>query len=151
MASKQMTLPSLFYRPVFVWPAFSVVAQPIRPALESVNLPWYGWRAFRRGLASNLYAMGSSGQGGATPLASLEAARHQGTLYKGFDRTLLDAVENVQRRIKELKGAQADRQQLELKFGDDFAVAKSSSDWRFSASLCAQASRVASRVCLIAW
>jgi hypothetical protein len=48
-----------------------------------------------------------------------------------FDRTLLDAVENVQRRIEELKRAQADRQQLELKFGDDFAVAKRSTDGGF--------------------
>jgi hypothetical protein len=52
-------------------------------------------------------------------------------IYKVFDRTLLDAEERVQRRIEELKRAQADRQQLELKFGDDFAVAKSSSDGGF--------------------
>jgi adenylyl- and sulfurtransferase ThiI len=50
---------------------------------------------------------------------------------KVFGRTLLDAVEKVQRRIEELKRAQADRQQLELKFGDDFAVAKRSSDGGF--------------------
>jgi hypothetical protein len=31
----------------------------IRPALEARHLPWYGWHAFRRGLASNLYAMGA--------------------------------------------------------------------------------------------
>ena len=31
----------------------------IRPALEAVDLPWYGWHAFRRGLASNLYEMGA--------------------------------------------------------------------------------------------
>jgi len=48
---------------------------------------------------------------------------------KVFDRTLLDAVEKVQRRIEELKRAQADRQQLELKFGDDFA--ESASDGGF--------------------
>ena len=50
---------------------------------------------------------------------------------KVFDRTLLDAVEKVQRRIEELKRAQADRQQLELKFGDGFTVAESSSDGGF--------------------
>lgn len=31
----------------------------IRPALEAIGLPWRGWHAFRRGLASNLYAMGA--------------------------------------------------------------------------------------------
>ena len=50
---------------------------------------------------------------------------------KVFDRTLLDAVEKVQRRIDEMKRVKADRQQLELKFGDAFAVAKSSSDGGF--------------------
>jgi hypothetical protein len=50
---------------------------------------------------------------------------------KVLDRALLDAVEKVQRGIEELKRAQADRQQLELKFGDDFAEAKSSSGGGF--------------------
>jgi uncharacterized protein (DUF2132 family) len=25
----------------------------IRPALEAIGLPWYGWHGFRRGIASN--------------------------------------------------------------------------------------------------
>lgn len=29
----------------------------IRPALESAKIPWYGWHAFRRGLASNLFSL----------------------------------------------------------------------------------------------
>jgi len=36
-----------------------VARRLIRPALKSIHLPWYGWHAFRRGLASNLYAMGA--------------------------------------------------------------------------------------------
>jgi integrase len=32
----------------------------IRPALEKANLPWYGWHAFRRGLATNLHRLGVS-------------------------------------------------------------------------------------------
>jgi hypothetical protein len=40
-------------------------------------------------------------------------------------------VKKVQLGIEELKRAQADRRQLELKFGDDFAVAKSSSGGGF--------------------
>jgi integrase len=31
----------------------------IQPELEANRIPWYGWHAFRRGLASNLYAMGA--------------------------------------------------------------------------------------------
>src|SRR5437899_7393397 len=30
----------------------------IRRALEAIRLPWYGWHGLRRGLASDLYAMG---------------------------------------------------------------------------------------------
>jgi len=30
----------------------------IRPAIESAGLSWYGWHGFRRGIASNLYALG---------------------------------------------------------------------------------------------
>jgi hypothetical protein len=52
----------------------------IQPALVGTHLPWYGWHAFRRGPASNLY-IGSPGQSRAAHLASLEAARYQGTLY----------------------------------------------------------------------
>ena len=31
----------------------------IRPAIEAVGLPWFGWHGFRRGVASNLYALGA--------------------------------------------------------------------------------------------
>src|SRR6201993_4228840 len=30
----------------------------IRPAVEAIGLRWYGWHGFRRGIASNLYALG---------------------------------------------------------------------------------------------
>jgi len=30
----------------------------IRPAFEAASLPWYGWHAFRRGLATNLNRLG---------------------------------------------------------------------------------------------
>jgi hypothetical protein len=103
----------------------------IRPALESLNLPWYGWHAFRRGLASNLYAMGAQDKVVQRLLRHSKPHVTRERYIKVFDRTLLDAVEKVQRRIEELKRAQADRQQLELKFGDDFAVAKSSNDGGF--------------------
>jgi integrase len=30
----------------------------IRPAFEAAKLPWYGWHAFRHGLATNLNRLG---------------------------------------------------------------------------------------------
>jgi integrase len=32
----------------------------IQPALKAAGLPWYGWHAFRRGLATNLHRLGVS-------------------------------------------------------------------------------------------
>ena len=29
----------------------------IRPTVEAVGLPWYGWHGFRRGITSNLYEL----------------------------------------------------------------------------------------------
>jgi integrase len=37
-----------------------LVREVIRPALETKNIPWYGWHAFRRGLATNLHRLGVS-------------------------------------------------------------------------------------------
>jgi integrase len=104
----------------------------IRPALESINLPWYGWHAFRRGLASNLYAMGAQDKVVQRILRHSKPHVTKERYIKVFDRTLLDAVEKVQRRIEEIKRAQADRQQLELKFGDHFTVAESPSHGDFA-------------------
>ena len=52
----------------------------IRPALVGTHLPWYGWHAFRRGLASNLYSLGAQDKV-VQRILRHEAARYQGTLY----------------------------------------------------------------------
>jgi len=103
----------------------------IHRALEVTHLPWYGWHAFRRGLASNLYAMGAQDKVVQRILRHSKPHVTRERYIKVFDRTLLEAVEKVQARIEELKRAKANRQQLELKFGDDFAAAKSSTDGGF--------------------
>jgi len=38
----------------------ALVREVIRPALETAKIPWYGWHAFRRGLATNLHRLGVS-------------------------------------------------------------------------------------------
>jgi len=45
---------------------------------------------------------------------------------KVFDRTILDAVEKIQARIEELRGAKEDRRQLEFNFGDVFIAERRS-------------------------
>ena len=38
----------------------ALVREGIRPALEAEKIPWHGWHAFRRGLATNLHRLGVS-------------------------------------------------------------------------------------------
>jgi integrase len=90
----------------------------IRRALEDIRLPWYGWHAFRRGLASNLYAMGAQDKVVQRILRHSKPHVTRERYIKVFDRTVLEAVDKVQARIEELRQPKADRRQLQLKFGD---------------------------------
>jgi integrase len=38
----------------------ALVGEMIRPAIKAAEIPWYGWHAFRRGLATNLHRLGVS-------------------------------------------------------------------------------------------
>jgi integrase len=38
----------------------ALVTEVIQPTLEAEKIPWYGWHAFRRGLATNLHRLGVS-------------------------------------------------------------------------------------------
>ncbi len=90
----------------------------IRPALVGTHLPWYGWHAFRRGLASNLYALGAQDKVVQRILRHSKPHVTRERYIKVFDRTVLEAVEKVQARIEELRQAKVGPQQLQLKFGD---------------------------------
>jgi integrase len=90
----------------------------VRRELEAIRLPWYGWHAFRRGLASNLYEIGAQDKIVQRILRHSKPHVTRERYIKVFDRTVLEAVEKVQARIEELRQAKADRQQLQLKFGD---------------------------------
>jgi integrase len=90
----------------------------VRRELEAIRLPWYGWHAFRRGLASKLYEIGAQDKVVQRILRHSKPHVTRERYIKVFDRTVLEAVEKVQTRIEELRQAKADRQQLQLKFGD---------------------------------
>jgi integrase len=90
----------------------------IRPALAGTQLPWYGWHAFRRGLASNLYALGAQDKVVQRILRHSKPHVTRERYIKVFDRTVLEAVEKVQARIEELRQTKVGSQQLQLKFGD---------------------------------
>jgi Phage integrase family len=90
----------------------------IRPALEAIGLPWRGWHAFRRGLASNLYAMGAPDKVVQRILRHSRPHVTKERYIKVFDRTVLEAADNLQTRIEELRKTKEPCQQLELRFGD---------------------------------
>jgi len=85
----------------------------IRPTLEAIHLPWYGWHAFRRGLASNLYAMGAQDKVVQRILRHSKPHDTKEHYIKVFDRTVVEAVDKMQAQIEELRKAKGDRQQLE--------------------------------------
>lgn len=100
----------------------------IRRALEAIHLPWYGWHAFRRGLASNLYEIGAQDKVVQRILRHSKPHVTRERYIKVFDRTLLNAVGKVQARIEELRQAKVDRRQLELRFGGDGIVESHADD-----------------------
>ena len=74
--------------------------------------------AFRRGLASNLYAMGAPDKVVQRILRHSKPHVTKEHYIKVFDRTMVEAVERMQAQIEELRRAKEDRQQLELRFDD---------------------------------
>ena len=90
----------------------------VRRALEAIRLPWSGWHAFRRGLASNLYEIGAQDKVVQRILRHSKPHVTRERYIRVFDRIVHEAVEREQVRIDELRQAKADRQQLQLKFGD---------------------------------
>jgi integrase len=90
----------------------------IRREVETTGLPWYGWHAFRRGLASNLYEIGAQDKVVQRILRHSKPHVTRERYIKVFDRTVLDAVEKGQARIEQLRNTKEDHRQLEFKFGN---------------------------------
>jgi integrase len=63
-------------------------------------VPWYGWHAFRRGLASNLYEMGAPDKVVQRVLRHSKPHVTKERYIKVFDRTVLEAVQKIQARIE---------------------------------------------------
>ena len=90
----------------------------IQPELEANRLPWYGWHAFRRGLASNLYTMGAQDILVQRVLRHAKAYVTRDCYIKVFDRTLIGAMERLQAQIEELEEQEQDCHQMEFPFVD---------------------------------
>lgn len=62
----------------------ALTRKAIQPELEANRIAWYGWHAFRRGLASNLYAMGAQDILVQRVLRHSNRACHSRLLHQGF-------------------------------------------------------------------
>jgi integrase len=58
----------------------------IRPALKSGRLTWYGWHAFRRGLATNLHRLGGAGRNDSAHTSTLDGCSHAELLHQNCTR-----------------------------------------------------------------
>jgi len=74
----------------------------VRPAIEAIKLPWYGWHGFRRAIASNLYALGADDK--VVPRVLRRAKPHvtRERYIKVFDPAVLDAMQKMQATLEEL-------------------------------------------------
>jgi len=75
-------------------------ARVIRRALEAIRLPWYGWHALRRGLASNLYEIGAPDKVVQCILRHSKPHVTRERYIKVFDHTVLEAVGRYRRGSK---------------------------------------------------
>jgi len=73
----------------------------IRPVIIAAGLPWYGWHGFRRGIASNLYALGADDK---VVQRILRHAKHRvikERYIKAFDPAVLEAMRRMQASLDE--------------------------------------------------
>jgi len=89
----------------------------IQPNLAANRLPWYGWHAFRRGFASNLYAMGAQDILVQRILRHAKAHVTRDCYIKVFDGAVIAAMDKLQVPVEELEQTERNNHhQLEFAF-----------------------------------
>ncbi len=84
----------------------------IRPAVEAIGLQWYGWHGFRRGIASNLYALGANEKTVQRILRHAHPHVTKERYIKTFDPAVVEAMERLQATVELLEGCPATGQQV---------------------------------------
>jgi integrase len=89
----------------------------IQPNLAANRLPWHGWHAFRRGFASNLYAMGAQDILVQRILRHAKAHVTRDCYIKVFDGAVIAAMDKLQVPVEELEQTERNNHhQLEFAF-----------------------------------
>jgi integrase len=88
----------------------------IRPAIEARGLPWYAWHGFRRGVASNLYALGANDKVVQRILRHSKPHVTRERYIKAFDPAVLEAMQRMQTTLDALKAVASNGQQIYFEF-----------------------------------
>jgi integrase len=75
----------------------------IRPAVQAIGIAWHGWHGFRRGIASNLYALGADEKVVQRILRHAKSHVTKDRYIKAFDPAVLDAMQKMQAMLDQLK------------------------------------------------
>ena len=75
----------------------------IRSGVEAIGLPWYGWHGFRRGIASNPYAVGASEKVVQRILRHAKPHVAKQRYIKAFDPDVLEAMQRMQMAVGSLQ------------------------------------------------
>jgi integrase len=84
----------------------------IRPAVEAIGLPWFGWHGFRRGIASNLYQLGANEKIVQRILRHAKPHVTKDRYIKAFDPAVLEAMQRMQATVDVLEKSPAVVQQM---------------------------------------
>jgi len=75
----------------------------IRPVVELIELEWYGWHGFRRGIASNLYELGADEKIVQRVLRHAKAHVTKDRYIKAFDPAVLAAMKRMETTLDAMK------------------------------------------------
>ena len=73
-----------------------LVQRIVHPAVEAMQLEWYGWHGFRRGIASNLYELGADEKVVQRILRHAKPHVTRERYIKTFDPTVLAAMRKLE-------------------------------------------------------
>lgn len=114
----------------------SFTRKVIQPVLQANRMPWHGWHAFRRGLASNLYATGAQDILVQRVLRHAKAHVTRDCYIKIFDTAVSSAMQKLEVQVEQIEEGKQESRQLEFEFPDRFdrrtVIAKSRARGGFS-------------------
>ena len=77
----------------------------IRPAIRTIGMTWHGWHAFRRGIASNLFALGVNEKIVQRILRHSKPHVTKERYIKAFDSDVIAAMRKMEETIAELRSS----------------------------------------------